>query len=195
MKLYVIRHAQVQIKPAEPAEHWHLSAAGWQAARELAERLADAGIAVLHHSPQAKTRETAQAMGDVLRVPLRAEPDLRELAMDVPWLGTADFERRVGDFLGGAADPVFEPYDLAQHRILGCVRAIVVRCAEPATAVVSHGRIITVLFSALCGVRLGAEEWRSLRMPDVAVVDLARGIIAEGFWAGRPVRWVPRSPS
>lgn len=195
MRLYVIRHAQVAIEPDVPAEGWHLSAAGWESARGLAGRLSHAGIGVLHHSPQPKARETALALAEVLGLPLRLEPGLGELAMEIPWLGAPEFERRVGDFLEGGADPAFEPYDLAQRRIVECVRAIVARCAEPATAVVSHGRILTVLFSALCGVRLGAEEWRALRTPDLAVVDLARGVVQEGFWAGRPVTWAPGAPA
>ena len=53
--------------------------------------------------------------------------------------------------------------------------------------VVSHGRIITVLFSALCGVRLGGAAWKSIRLPDVAVIDLDTSCVEAGFFAGRRI--------
>ena len=188
MLLYAVRHAQVAIRPAVPPEEWHLSAEGVDAARALASEGGWEGVAALHHSPEPKTAETAAAIGAVLGVPLVPAPDLRELRMDAGFLGTDVFERRVGAYLEGAPDPAFEDYAAAQRRGLGCVRAAVAAAGGQPIAIVSHGRLLTAMFSALCGERLGTAAWRSIRMPDLSVVDVAAGRVARGFFAGRRVR-------
>jgi broad specificity phosphatase PhoE len=129
--------------------------------------------------------ETAAVLGEALGVPLRPDPDLREVRMSAGWLGTEAFEARVGAYLSGAPDPAFEPYAEAAARILRCVRATIAGARGDAVAIVSHGRVLTVLFSALCGERLGLAEWRSIRLPDLAVVDLDRAQVVSGFFAGR----------
>ena len=155
--------------------------------------LAGEGITAIHHSPQPKTLETARCLAEHLGVPLLPEPDLRETAMDVPWLGTPEFERRVGAYLAGEPDAAFEPYPEAQGRILACVRGIMARSPGPAVAIVSHGRILTTLFSGLCRQRFGAAEWSRLRLPDLVVADLDLGQVVAGPFAGHavPDPWGP----
>jgi 2,3-bisphosphoglycerate-dependent phosphoglycerate mutase len=187
MLLYAARHAQVAVRADAPREEWHLSPEGAESARRLAREGRWEGVAVLHHSPEPKAAETAAAIGEVLGARLVPAPDLRELHMDPVFLPTDVFERRVGAYLGGAADPGFEDYAEAQRRVLACVRAVVAGAAGRPAAIVSHGRLLTVLFSALCGERLGAAEWRSIRLPDLSVVDLAAGHVVRGFFAGRRV--------
>ena len=189
MKLHIVRHAQVLIRPEVPPEEWHLSPVGLDSARRLAAEGDWRGVTRIWHSPQPKTAETAQAIAQVLHIPTEPAPGLAELTMDTGFLGTAEFERRVGAYLEGegAPDPAFEPYDRAQARIVATLHDIVTRAAGASVAVVSHGRILTVLFSALCGTRLGQADWKSIRLPDLAVVDLDAGRVERGFFAGRSI--------
>ena len=190
LKLYVVRHAQVAVQPHVRPEEWQLSEEGIAAAQMLARRSewADVELAAVYHSPQRKTAQTAAAISGVLGIPALADEDLSELRMDCGFLGTAEFERRVGRYLEGGRDPAFEDYGRAQERVVGCVRRILSANGDGSIAIVSHGRILTVLFSALCGVRLGSSEWRSIRMPDLSVVDLDEEVVTQGFFAGRRIR-------
>lgn len=190
LKLYAVRHAQVAVQPHVRPEEWQLSADGIASAHMLASRSewADVAIAAVYHSPQPKTAQTAAVISGVLGIPSLADEDLSELRMDCGFLGTAEFERRVGRYLEGGRDPAFEDYGRAQARVVGCVRRMLAANGESSSAMVSHGRILTVLFSALCGVRLGSSEWRSIRMPDLSVVDLDEEVVTQGFFAGRRIR-------
>ena len=192
MKLFAVRHAQVLVEPRIRPEAWRLSEAGFASARALARRpeWADADLAAIHHSPQPKTAQTAAAIRRewTSAVPAFAEPDLAELRMDGGFLGAEAFEARVGHYLEGGRDPAFEDYGRAQERIVGGVRRILSAAGGRSVAIVSHGRILTVLFSALCGVRLGRPEWKSIQMPDLSVVDLDAETVTHGFFAGRGIR-------
>lgn len=187
LKLYAVRHAQVVIQPSVPPEQWHLSPEGLTSARRLTVEHPWPGVTRVWHSPQRKTVQTAQTIAQALGIPTESADGLAELTLDAGFLGTAEFERRIGAFLEGADDPAFEPYEQAQARIVGCVRDILAHASGDAAAIVSHGRILTVLFSALCGVRLGRADWQSLRLPDLAVVDLDRGRVQSGFFAGKRI--------
>ena len=187
LKLYAVRHAQVAIRPEVPPEQWHLSPEGLTAARNLATEHPWHGVTGIWHSPQPKTAQTAKTIAAALGLPTQAADGLAELTMDTGYLGTAEFEYRVGAYLEGADDPVFEPYVAAQARILACVRDIVARAQGRSVAIVSHGRILTALFSALCASRLGREAWKSIRLPDLSVVDLDAGTVERGFFAGRHI--------
>jgi broad specificity phosphatase PhoE len=184
----MVRHAPVAIEPDIPPERWHLSEAGRTAAGALADGAAWDDVVQIYHSPQPKTAETAEALGRRLGIPRAADPDLREVRMDVGFLPTAEFEGRVGAWLAGADDTAFEPYADAERRILRCVRGIVADAAGRSAVVVTHGRILAVFFGALLGSRVDVDGWRSIGMPDMAVVDLDRGAVTAGFFAGRPIR-------
>jgi broad specificity phosphatase PhoE len=198
VKLYVVRHAPPVVVPEVPPERWRLSAQGVAATRALVGEHGWAGVAAIHHSPQPKTEETARIIAGLIGAPLGAEPDLAEVAMDAGFLGDQAFRDRVGAYLEGGDDPAFEPYAAALRRITAAVARLLAAAVGRDVAIVSHGRIITVLFSGLVGERLGRGAWASIGMPDVSVVDFELGRVTEGFLAGRHVRHpasVPHSPS
>jgi alpha-ribazole phosphatase len=56
-----------------------LSDLGKKQAQRLAERLKDAGLAAVYTSPLRRARETAQAIGQLARVPVILEPGLKEI--------------------------------------------------------------------------------------------------------------------
>lgn len=184
----MVRHAQPSLDPAVAPERWRVAPERLAATRALVASRAWDGVAAIHHSPRPKAEATAHEMADLLGVPLIADPDLADLTMDVGFLGDEAFRDRVGAFLEGGRDPAFEDYDRAQRRITACAARLMAGPAGRDLAIVSHGRIITVLFSALTGERLGRGAWQSIGMPDVCVADFGAGRVTDGFFAGRGIR-------
>jgi 2,3-bisphosphoglycerate-dependent phosphoglycerate mutase len=180
--LYVVRHAAPAPDPAAPRAEWALSPQGRAAAAALALRLPSRPAAVWS-SPERRALQTAEALG----APVVPDPDLREAALEAGFLSPAAFTGRVARFLDGEPDPAFEEREGAARRVLSAFHRAVAASPGPAAALVSHGRILTLLFEALSGARLGAAGWRSIAMPDVAVVDLAAGAVTSGFFRGLPL--------
>jgi len=56
--------------------------------------------------------------------------------------------------------------------------------AGKAVMVVSHGLVITVLYSYLIGPGLDPNGWKSLKMPDLSVIDLDTCMVERGFYTG-----------
>jgi broad specificity phosphatase PhoE len=172
----------VNVDPQVPAPQWRLSADGIKATRELALRETWSDVTVVFHSPEPKAVETAKVIAEVIGASLQVEPDLRELAMNTGFLTMEEFDRRVGAYLGGAFDDSFEPYSEAQERIVTCVNRLVREANGQSIALVSHGRILTVFFSAILKKRLGYAEWKSIRLPDLSVVDPDTWKVERGFF-------------
>ncbi|MCL6444335.1 MAG: histidine phosphatase family protein [Alicyclobacillus sp.] len=170
--LVVVRHAQVTIDPHVPPAQWHLSAEGEAAAAALAADPIWPTIHIIAHSPEPKAKATAHILSSMHSLPLTEEPDLRELEMDAGFLPTDVFLDRVGRFLEGEPDEAFEDYGAATDRIVQCVQRLLLAANGQSVAIVSHGRILTALFSHLLGRRLARQLWQSIRLPDLAVLDV-----------------------
>lgn len=180
--IYVVRHAQVKVEPEVASHLWELSEEGRDAAEELARGESWEDVAWIYHSPEPKAEATARVIAEVAGgMELRMHPDLRELEMRTGYLSAAEFQGRLQQYLVGAEDPDFEPFEEAAARIERCVREIVEEAAGRSVAIVSHGRILTALYSRLLGRRLTIEEWRSIRMPDVSVIDTETWQVKRGF--------------
>ncbi|TCP54740.1 broad specificity phosphatase PhoE [Tumebacillus sp. BK434] len=181
-KLYVVRHAQVEIDPKVPAHLWQLSSAGVHSTRELAARESWAKVRTIWHSPEPKAVGTARVIAEQAGLVMKEHAGLHELAFDAGYLSQEEFQSRVGAyFQGGTADPAFEPYHEAEARIAHAVQDIVARSNGQDTAIVSHGRILTVLYSRLLGRRLGPKDWRSIQLPDLSVIDTTTWNVERGF--------------
>jgi len=74
MRLFVVRHAEAA--PGDPDELRPLTAAGQDAARALAERLAGEQIDVILTSPLLRARETAEAIARASRAPVEVDERL-----------------------------------------------------------------------------------------------------------------------
>lgn len=177
--LLVIRHASPKIEPDVPPDAWHLSTKGHRDTWRLADKLQLASHRIWS-SEEPKAKETAAILAASSRCEVAVHRDLREVRFDAGFLSRQDFEARVASYLEGAGDPAFEPYAAAQRRIVACVEELG-RLEEGDLVIVSHGRIITVLLSAVLGRRLGAPAWRQIRMPDWTLLDLGKGEAVAGF--------------
>ncbi|MGE5654297.1 MAG: histidine phosphatase family protein [Bacillota bacterium] len=179
--LYIVRHSIPATDPSVAAERWPLSDAGIRAAQQLGELSCWQDVEIIYSSPEPKALQTAEEIARQWGTRVIIEGGLRELQMKPVWLESADFIKKVGDYLEGADDPDFEPYDQAQRRIVDCVQRLTQSHPDRSIAVVSHARILVAFLSHLFGRRLGRQEWRSIKMPDLAVVDLAGSCVVSGF--------------
>ncbi|RLQ93315.1 histidine phosphatase family protein [Falsibacillus albus] len=180
-KLFVIRHAQVCIVPSLPSHQWELSEEGAISARKIALQTDWEDASIIYHSPERKAMQTAAAIGIEKTLVLREEEDLRELEMNSGFLKKEDFQSKVGEYLMGKGDHDFEEYWSAQERIVNCVKNLVDRHKGSSLAIVSHGRILTAFYSFLLRRRLGVQEWQSIKMPDISVIDLETWMVIDGF--------------
>lgn len=178
-RVHLIRHASPEIDPGLPAVEWGLSPKGRRDARALAVRMGLSATRIWS-SGEPKARETAAILAEDAGVAAAVHADLGEVAFRAGFLAQAEFARRVARYLEGSADPGFEPYSEAQRRIMGCVAELCL-AEEGDLALVSHGRIITVLLSEILGRRLGAAEWSRIGMPDWTLLDIERGVALAGF--------------
>jgi len=166
--LYLVRHAAVTFRPDRPSAHWHLSPEGRAAAESLAEEPYWPQLAVVYTSPEPKACATAQRIAAPHGRAIRIERDLREVAR--PYVGDG-YEGLAQRYLAGEALDGWEPRAEALARVWACVDSIVAR-GEDAAAVL-HGLALTLYLSDLLDLDAGGSYalWRSMRFPDVAIVD------------------------
>lgn len=182
-KLYVVRHSQVDLDPQIPAEEWPLSEAGRMAVAKLIEREEWPGVRTIYHSPERKAVQTAEVIAGRFGWEMKSHPGLRELKAETGFLPAEQFQARVAAYLEGDADPAFEEYSEAASRIWECVQEIVREAHGDSVAMVTHGRLLTVLYSRILGRMLSREEWQSIKLPDLSVIDLGTWTVERGFLA------------
>ena len=179
-RMHLIRHAQPVIEPDVPPERWRLAPEGQRDALRLADNLRRCAPTRIWSSREPKAMETARILAAALACPTATHDGLREVTFAAGFLTQAEFGERVASFLAGEGDPAFEPYEEARRRIVGTL-AEICRYEAGDIAVVSHGRILTVLLAELLGRRLGASAWRRIPMPGWTLIDLEHGTVIAGF--------------
>lgn len=178
MRLYLVRHAAVTVRPALPSSQWHLSPEGRAAAEALAENEEWSSIAVVYSSPEPKAIATAQRIASRHGLRLQIERDLREI--ERPWAGEG-YQEQVKRYLGNEVIESWEPYGAALARVRSCVDAIASNGED--AAIVSHGLALTLYVADLLGLEGGSafELWSKLSFPDVAVVEAEARRMVRGF--------------
>ena len=174
--MYLVRHVEVEPVAGVPPHEWLPTDAGLAAARRLAQAPVWRDVRTVATSPEPKARATAEPLARAAGVPLRVEPDLREVVRGAPpALAAAEHRDRVRRYLGGG-DPVagWEARDRARDRFAGCVRRLLAGAPAP-LATVSHGTILALYLG------LAFEEWCAIDLPAVAVADPTTGTLLEPF--------------
>jgi broad specificity phosphatase PhoE len=168
VRLYLVRHGAVTVREEQPSAQWHLSAEGRAAVESLAGEPFWASLAIVYSSPEPKAVATAQRLAGPHKLALRIERDLREV--ERPWVaeGYEDVARR---YLDGEAIAGWEARADALDRVRKCIDGIVAQGED--TAVVSHGLALTLYLQDMLDLDAEASNalWRSIRFPDVAIVD------------------------
>jgi 2,3-bisphosphoglycerate-dependent phosphoglycerate mutase len=130
-------------------------------ARELAERLADAGLHALFSSDLSRARETAEIVAARLGIPLHLHPGLREAhlgevqGMTAPEIRRALGEEAVQRWRSGdvtdadVAFPGGESGAEIRGRALAALHELMARYPYPTVGISSHGGVIRRLMQSL----------------------------------------------
>jgi broad specificity phosphatase PhoE len=183
MRVYLVRHAAVTMRPEQPIAHWHLSPEGRAAAEAMGAEPFWAEVEAIATSTEPKAVGTAQRIAAPHGLPLRIEPDLREVHRS--WAGEG-YRELVRRYFAGEALEGWEPRQQASARVRACIEGVVRANSGRDVAVVSHGLALTLYLEGLLDMDAGAafDVWSGLGFPDVAVVDPEGRAMVRGFgWA------------
>ena len=158
-----------------PPATWGLTAEGHRQAAELDLSPWLATATVLAAGPEPKMVQTLRPTAERLDVDIVIDDAFRET--DASWLPDKEFLSSVRRlFASPTSSPTagWEPSREAAHRFLAGVHAI--SNAGPAVDIVvcSGGRALTSLLMEVAVIDSGRafSYWQSIRMPDIAVVDI-----------------------
>jgi broad specificity phosphatase PhoE len=164
MRVVLVRHAASAPDPTTPSRTWDLSDDGRRAAREL--RLD--GVTRLLAGPEPRMAATLAHLG-----PVEVDERFRESEVS-GWLEQDAFLDAVRRYHAGHALAGWEPAAAVVDRFTSGL--------VDGAAIASGGRAISAVVAALTDAD-GFALWRSLRVPDVVVLDQAE----EGRWvASKP---------
>jgi broad specificity phosphatase PhoE len=163
--VYLVRHVEVSLVDGVPAHEWLPTEAGLEAARRLATVPDWREVRVVATSTEPKARATAEPIAAAAGVPLRADPDLREVARDPAALvEAAEHADRVRRYLEGEPIEGWERREDARSRFERCADRLVAETDGP-LAIVSHATVLALYLG------LTHDEWAAIPLPAVAVVD------------------------
>ncbi|MGD9889753.1 MAG: histidine phosphatase family protein [Dehalococcoidia bacterium] len=188
MKIVLVRHAAVETEPAVVPALWQLSDEGRAGARALARERLWWPIERIFTSPEAKALETAHIIAGPNGMTVTAVEDLHEVERPAnQWFD----DRYPGGYAGAVRDYLaaperathgWEPPAEAQHRIRTCIDWL--RRWEPhGFAVAGHGQTLSLYVASVIGLDPW-EVWRTINLPDYAVIDPGAGRLIRGF--GQP---------
>ena len=160
--LILICHGQARRRDGENHYGWWadmpLSHRGRQQAMLIGERLRNNfDIHSLYTSPQKCTRQTAEWIGDVLRIVPEIEDDLRELESgDLATLSNEEVRKYYPGFLSGesleeARVPGSETYADLHTRVANAVSQLVNKSPDQQIVCITHVRPIVACLQAIMG--------------------------------------------
>lgn len=168
-----------EVVPDVAASLWGLGEAGREDCVLLAHAIAPLGPAALVSSDERKSRETAEALGLRLGVPVAIDSRFREA--DRPQVWDTDYREAAAAYLGGEARPGWEPHDQVAQRFGAGIE--VARAGARGTVVaVSHGLAMSLWTASVASVEV-VSWWRELTFPDAWRVDAETGEM-ERVWMG-----------
>ncbi|NLY53554.1 MAG: histidine phosphatase family protein [Firmicutes bacterium] len=174
-KLYVLHHSKPEKIPGLAPAAWRLSRVGVMLAIPIAEASFWSTVNAIYHCPALAAMQTAQIVAGRWQMPIRQVADLGRLPMQELTRGL------LGQRAGSGNLHFDKDYTAAQERIVRCVHRLAQQNVGYSFAIVSHRRTIAALYSHLLGRQITREECRSLRMPDLSVVDLETWQVIDGF--------------
>ncbi len=178
--IYLIRHAEAEGNLYRRIHGWYdalVTDNGFRQIAALEARFRDIPVDAVYASGLYRTNTTARAVCRPKGLPLRVEPDLREIHMgdweDRPWGEIYHFEpAEMARF--NASDPTWRAPNGESYGDVGerAVRALVrIARAHPdqTVAVFSHGTAIRQILAVVKGVR--PEDWNSMGHNDNTAVS------------------------
>lgn len=185
-RVILVRHARPRVARAIPATEWELSEEGQMAAQRLTALGLFEHAANFYSGPEPKMQATLAPVAAERHLPVQPLSEFAESAVG-GWLDQGPFLAAAGRFLSSpeqAAAPGWETAAACSARFAGAIERLcgyhppVVHPGHinPGTfAVVSGGRALSAYVATLFGYSTETvfQLWRRLRMPDVAVIELA----------------------
>jgi len=185
-RVILVRHARPRIRLAQPAPEWELNPEGQEAAGRLNALALFEHPTGLYAGPEPKMRATLASLSAERGIPVETDPAFAESAAG-GWLAEGEFLATVGRFFTAPEQPAangWEPAVAAVSRFAAGIDRLrphygpVVSPGHvnPGTfAVVSGGRVLTAYLASLLEYppETAFQVWRRLRMPDIAVIELA----------------------
>jgi broad specificity phosphatase PhoE len=183
-EIVLLRHAHVVQMPEVPTQQWNLSDDGRAAALRLGAHrfLADVKFFLSGDEPKMVETATACSRGQAVSTC----PDLRELHRDVAcWLSSeAEYRDLIRKILGHPNESIqgCESAASAQNRVVTAIDEVLKEEPDAKFAVVSGGLTLTLYLSYL--QRKDVPDfalWKSIRFPDIAVVDPLKRRVVHSF--------------
>ncbi len=175
-KLVLVKHSNSNHNPAQPAQDWELTPAGYERCKPLAKRLAAYQPRRLFCSTMPKALQTAKAVAeDLEHIPVFESPLLAEHSRrsNAPYGSSAAFDARIRQLFDQPDALVFgdETANQARQRFQRGIASLL-EIAQPAEniLVLTHGTV-AVLFAAQYNAIDSYDLWRRLKMP--SLIELA----------------------
>ncbi|MCH9297567.1 2,3-diphosphoglycerate-dependent phosphoglycerate mutase GpmB [Pantoea allii] len=196
LQVYLVRHGET-VWNAERRIQGHsdspLTEKGEQQARQVGERIKNAGITHIISSDLGRTRRTAEIIADACGCDITFDPRLRELNMGVLEKRllnelSAEEERWRASLVNGTEGgriPQGESMTELAQRMQAALDACLALPAGSRPLLVSHGMALGVLVSTILGLPAYAERRLRLRNCSISRVDhqqsawLAQGWVVE----------------
>ena len=180
-KLVLVKHSLPEIRPDRRAAEWVLTEEGRKRAVAVARRIARHEPGVIGASNEPKATETAEIIARELGKSVEIFEGLHEQERgSLELLPGGKFESVVAELFARPDELVFG--DETATQALGRFREAVDRFLETHpdgnVALISHGRIITLLVAAYAGVD-PFPFWRRLGLPSFVVVSLPERKVLE----------------
>ena len=172
--LILVKHAFPAIVPGLPANQWHLSSAGRERCKALAQKLAVYQPEVILSSIEPKAIETAQIVAEQLGLPFKTVPGLHEHERNNVKFGSRhQFETAVACLFEQPFDLIFgeETAEQAYQRFAGSVMSLLEQYNGKSLAIVAHGTVITLFAARVCGIE-PFPFWKRLGLPSFLVLSL-----------------------
>ena len=175
---YLLRHAESAFDPSLPESDWPLSPLGETQARSLVSSLEALGINGCISSPYLRAVRTVKPFAVHSGLEILKESGLRERKLSetlIPnWLEI--LQRAWSDF--DFALPGAESSRQCQQRMVQSIKAWLSQKPGKTLVFSSHGNAIALFLNAL-DPKVGFEEWKGLRNPDIIRVEWRDGEFGE----------------
>lgn len=181
MRLYLIRHAQVQMQPDQDAKQWPLSIVGQRQAEQLAALPIWNAVTQIVVSSEAKTRLTVAPVITQRHLPVAVEPRFDELHRP-GWV--ADYATQVQRAFAHPTQAAgeWEPAAVALARCQAGIADLCQHYTGATVAVVGHGLTFSLYRSYLLGYdHVRFADWQQLAFAAVACVDPLTPQLLEDF--------------
>ena len=187
-KIFVVRHAETEAIPNIHSDQWMLKHGSFEAIKTMLKGVDMADVQTIYYSPLDKAADTALIINQILGIPLEERQCLREVERYFGYIDEEIFTTRIDKYFSGEFNLNFESYSAARDRIISCLKSLIAGAPGKSILIVTHGMIITILYSYLMAFPIGYGDWQKIKMPDLSILDMDNNVVEKGFFHGFKIR-------